>query len=371
MACFVTKYSKQLSIALFVLLIAASLIVARPAYALGLLELAQLGPVGFIAAVFAQFICDMISNFLSPLCQVLFSWSTDFMTIPYVNTIILGLQGLAMVGVIIIRVGVGISSGILLKGGNQEISIGEYFFKSVVAILIVALMPMLCRLVIQFGTMLYGDIAGGAGTISESLSWFTIGDDIDWDGVGEIGSSILWLMVGCLLILVLCFACGYQFVRRQVDMIVVSIIGPIVSVYSATDNGMDQVTDLLKRLFGLCCMQWLQYILVEIALNFGISWISSGAGEDIMTSMFYEGESAQLFMFCIATFGAALTVPALVDQYTFGGGGSHIGSLVTGTVVGSAIRGGMRAPGSALRMQASAGAAAGKAIATMRGRNLP
>lgn len=341
-----TKYSKQFYLGSFLFLAFTSMFVfARPAYAVGIIELIQYGPVAFVSAFFSEVICDMISNFLSPLCQVLFDWSTDFMTIPYVNTIILGLQGLAIVAVIIIRVGIGITSGILLKGGNQEVSIGEYFFKTIVAIIIVALMPMLCRTVINFGTMLYQDIIGGAGSISDALSWFTIGDDIDFSGADEIGSLILWLMIGCLLIVILCFACGYQFVRRQIDMLVVSIIGPIVSVYAATENGMDQVTDLLKKLFGLCCIQWLQYILVEIALNFGIAWISSGAGNDIMTSVFYEGQSAQMFCFCIATFGAALTVPALVDQFTFGGGGSHIGSLVTGTIVGSAIRGAGRVPG--------------------------
>ena len=321
---------------------AASLFVAaRPAYAdVTILDLVSQGPVTFVTLFLAQLIADSIQNFFSPLCQVLFSWSTDYLTIPYVNTVILGLQGISAFAVVAIRVGVGISSGILLSGGNREQSLGEYVFKSILALVVVAVMPALCALVIRFGNLIYQDVIGGTGGIAESLAWFTIPDDVDLGSLStasELGSSILWALVGMLVVVVLCFAVGFQFVRRQVEMLVISIVGPIVAAYSATENDSSQVLDLLKKLFGLCCMQWMQYLLVQIALAFGIAWVNGAAGADVLTSLF-SGDNCQRFMFCIATFSAALTLPALLDEFTYSSGGSRVGAAAVGAVVSKSMR---------------------------------
>ena len=321
-----------------VVLFFALVMLPNCAHAIGINELLTWTPLDYVSAFVIQISCSLINDVLSPLTQVLFDWSTDYLTIPYINTVIIALQGLAIVAVIAVRIGVGISNGILLRGGNREQSLGEYLFKSVVAIIIVALMPMLCRTMIQFGSVLYGDIVGGGGTLADTLKFFVMGDNFNIEMVADLhGGPVMWLIVGVLTIMILCIACGYQFIRRQVEMLTVSIIGPLVSIYAATENDSDQVWTLLKNLFGLVCMQWLQYLLVQIALAFGIAWMTASLVSGDVTTVFTP-ESAKTFMFCLATFMAALTVPNLVDQYTFGSGGSRAGSVAVGAVVSGAMR---------------------------------
>ena len=353
----VNKYFKIFRIVVYATIAVWLLFGVRSAYAVDIFDLLKYGPLDFVATFFVELLVSFIQNVLSPLCQVLFDWGTDFMTIPFVNTVILGLQGIAVIAVIIIRIGIGISSGLLLKGGDREQSLGEYIYKTIVAIIIVALMPMLCRLVIQFGNHLYNDITNQGGSIAETLAWFTVNDDFNIDtlSANTHPGSILWFVVGIVVICVLCIACGYQFVRRQIEMLTVSIIGPLVSIYAATENDDNMPIDLLKNLFGLVCLQWLQYLLVQIALWFGIAWISNAFNQDAFAQAF-DAQNAQFFLFTLATFGAALTIPNLVDRYTFSGGGSAAGRVAVGALVSRAIPRGGGARG-----------AAGKAASVVRG----
>lgn len=332
------KWFNAFRICVCVLLALYLIFGARQAYAVNVLDMLKYGPLAFIATFIIELCVSFIQNVASPLTQIMFDWGTDFMTIPFVNTVILGLQGIAVIAVIVIRIGIGISNGILLKGGDREQSLGEYIYKTIVAVLMVALMPMLCRLVIQFGNHLYNDITKQGGSIADSLAWFTLNDDFSLDYVTALENTgtILWVVLGILLVIILCIACGYQFIRRQVEMLTVSIIGPLVSIYAATENDDNMPIELLKNLFGLVCLQWLQYLLVQIALWFGISWISNSASQSALEFAF-TGTNATMFLFCLATFGAALTIPSLVDRYTFGNGASHAGRAAVGAVVGRAM----------------------------------
>ena len=320
-------------------------IIARPAYAITLADLFTHSLTDIITNALIGLMVGFINDVVSPLTQVLFDWSLDYTQIPYVNTLILWLQGLAIIAVIIVRVIVGIRDGILSQGSDEQVvSVGEYIYKSIIALIIVALMPMLCRTVIMFGSQMYTDILGG-GTLADKLKWFTLGDSNEL--LDSTSDAALWALAGMLVITILCIACGYQFVRRQIEMLTVSIIGPLVSIYGATENDTNQVWNLLKNLFGLVCMQWLQYILVQIALSFGISWIEFAA-DNAFAGGAFAGEGAQLFMFTLGTFAAALTIPQLVDRYTFGASGSRAGSLAAGALISMGARSGVRAPGSAI-----------------------
>ena len=301
-------------------------------------------PFVFFATFVIQLISSLLNDVLIPLCNVMFEWSTDYLTIPYVNTVILGLQAIAIVAVIAIRVQYGITSGILLSGGNKEASTGEFFYRTLAALVVVAAMPLLCNLVMRLGNLIFSDVVAGAGSMGDTMSWMTLGDN--WDASKITGFSdqmitaAMWAIFGLLVMVVLTFAVGYQFVRRQVEMLTVSIIGPIVAVYYATEDDRSQVYDLLRKLFGLCCIMWLQYLLVKIALEFGYAWISEATigNEALLQILFHDGGARKL-MFCIAFFMAALTVPNLVEQFAFGNGGSRVGGVAVGAVVNKAFRG--------------------------------
>lgn len=321
------------------------LVVVRPAYAdVSITMLLTKGPFVFTALFFLELINSALSDFLVPLCSTMFQWSTDYLSIPYVNTVVLGLQALAIVAVVAIRIANGVTSGILLSGGNREGSLGEYIFKTLSALIVVATMPILCNLVMKFGNFMFADVIHGAGSVADSMSWMTLGDNWDTDKISSADDQLvhaaLWSCLGLFVMVIFTFACGYQFLRRQVEMLVVSLIGPIVAVYSATEDDTNQVYDLLRKLFALCCIMWIQYLLVKIALEFGFSWISMATVENNnLLATLFQGDGAVRFMFCLAFFMTALTVPSLVEQFSFGNGGSRVGGVAVGAVVSRAFRG--------------------------------
>ena len=300
------------------------LVVVRPAYAdVSITMLLTKGPFVFTALFFLELINSALSDFLVPLCSTMFQWSTDYLSIPYVNSVVLGLQALAIVAVVAIRIANGVTSGILLSGGNREGSLGEYIFKTLSALIVVATMPILCNLVMKFGNFVFADVIHGAGSVADSMSWMTLGDNWDTDKISSADDQLvhaaLWSCLGLFVMVVFTFACGYQFLRRQVEMLVVSLIGPIVAV---------------------CCIMWIQYLLVKIALEFGFSWISMATVENNnLLATLFQGDGAVRFMFCLAFFMTALTVPSLVEQFSFGNGGSRVGGVAVGAVVSRAFRG--------------------------------
>ena len=348
----------------------AIMLIPRPAYALSIIDLVQMGPFNFVAMFVIEIMDAAMKELLIPLAGTMFTWSTDYLTIPYVNTVILGLQGIAVAAVIALRIAKGITSGILLSGGNSEVSVGEFFMQSILAIVIVAIMPLLCNIVIHFGNLIFTDVLNG-GKIETDLKWMTLGDDFETDSIQgnlDMIHVTFWLVGGMLLMLVLVVGCGYQFIRRQVEMLTISLIGPLVAIYSASDNDNSQVWDLLRKLFGLCCLMWLQYLLVRIALNFGHSWlIYAGANGSldptVLLSKLFTDEGGRRFLFTIAFFMAALTIPNLVDQYTTVSGGSRIGGVVAGAAVTKSIGGVTRAAGGAAK---AAGSASGNTVSAAR-----
>ncbi|MBQ9043718.1 MAG: hypothetical protein IJ111_13000 [Eggerthellaceae bacterium] len=309
---------------------------------MSLLDAAAAGPAEFFTWLLLQPLLSFLRDFLGPLVETSFQWGTDFMTIPYVNNVIYWLQGLSVLGVVAVRVAEGWRTGILRKGADFDYSPGEYVFKSMWALLVVAIMPTACRLVIMFGKSMFDYVVGATGGVAGAMSWFDLSGLDPSLMSGSSALNLLWVLVAMLAVTILAIACGYQFVRRQVEMIVVSVIAPLIAVYSATEDDSGQVGDLLKQLFALVCQQWLQYVLVMVAVGFGQAWISGSAaswGSDPSSFSVWGGEAAvQTFMFCIATFMAALTMPRLVDRYTFGQSGTRVGGIVASQFIIHAMR---------------------------------
>ncbi|MBR1452914.1 MAG: alanine:cation symporter family protein, partial [Candidatus Methanomethylophilaceae archaeon] len=127
-----------------------------------------------------------------------------------------------------------------------------------------------------FGAIFQGafNFQSAAGGVGGAMSWFDLAGLDPSLMTGSSALNLLWVLVAMLVVTVLAIACGYQFVRRQVEMIVVSLIAPLTAVYSATEDDSNQVGDLLKQLFALVCQQWLQYVLVMVAVGFGQAWRS-------------------------------------------------------------------------------------------------
>lgn len=285
-----------------------------------LLDAASNGPESFICWLLCAPLYGLLANMLGPLLEQAFQWGTDYTAIPYVGQIIAYLQGAAVLGVIILRVAAGIRSGLLRGGGSYEFSFGEYVYKTLIALVLVAAMPTLCKWVISFGKLLFDYIYSATGGISSATAFFSM-DGINVTDMSSAGFAFLFMLLGVLAIVVMAIRCAYQFIKRQIEMLVVSLIAPIVAVYAATEDDAGQVFDLLKQLFGLVCQQWIQYVLVMVAIGVGQAWVAAGST--------FAGSAGGLFLATIAMFGAAGQIPQLVDRYTFGGrGGRGMGAYL-------------------------------------------
>ena len=82
-------------------------------------------------------------------------------------------------------------------------------------------------------------------------------------------------------------------------------------------------------------------IAIGFAQSFLGATLSGFTGEASFSATAGDVNGMQNFMLCIAAFGAALTVPRLIDRYTFGASSTHVGSLM----VSQAVRTFVRMPG--------------------------
>lgn len=264
---------------------------------------------------------------LVPMVSSFFDASVNFLSIPIVSTIVLWGQGISIAAVVALRVGVGIKE-MMLGSPDREFSLTEYIYKSVTAIILVALMPTLCAAVISLGDTMLADIKGGIGA-QGVLDNLTTNNYENLLGVTNPVAVIQMLISSILLLvaLIMCVIVMYQFAKRQIEMGIVSLIAPWVSILAGTTNDSSQYWDLLKNLFGMCVTQWVQYVLCII----GLSWLSNLAASagDVYSLTLVLQTFVSVF-FVIAIFGASIGVSRLIDRYTFSSASSGTGAMLAG-----------------------------------------
>ena len=135
-------------------------------------------------------------------------------------------------------------------------------------------------------------------------------------------SSILLLVA-----LIMCVIVMYQFAKRQIEMGIVALIAPWVSILAGTTNDSSQYWNLLKNLFGMCVTQWVQYVLCII----GMSWLANltASATDIYGLTLVPQTFVSMF-FILAIFGASIGVARLIDRYTFSSASSGTGAMLAG-----------------------------------------
>lgn len=130
-------------------------------------------------------------------------------------------------------------------------------------------------------------------------------------------------------------------------MLVLSVAAPWISIKSAMESDSNAAGELLVGLFGMCCMQWIQYLFFMVALKMLGAFYSGTGMLEILT---FDGQAWVNMMMCFAVFGAALGAPQLLDRWTFIGGSSRSASMMAAMVV----RQGAGAVSNASRAAASA-----------------
>lgn len=280
------------------------------------------------AAMILGFFAGGIIEFaLVPMISGFFDASVNFLSIPIVSTVILWGQGISIAAVIALRVGIGIKE-MMLGSPDREFSLTEYVYKSVTAIILVALMPTLCAAVINLGDTMLADIKGGIG--AEAVLDNLTTNDYETLLAGTNPVAVIQMLISSILLLValiMCVIVMYQFAKRQIEMGIVALIAPWVSILAGTTNDSSQYWDLLKNLFGMCVTQWLQYLLCII----GMSWLANLAASagDVYSLTLVPQTFVSMF-FILAIFGASIGVARLIDRYTFSSASSGTGAMLAG-----------------------------------------
>lgn len=280
------------------------------------------------AAMILGFFAGGIIEFaLVPMISGFFEASVNFLSIPIVSTVILWGQGISIAAVIALRVGIGIKE-MMLGSPDREFSLVEYVYKSVTAIILVALMPTLCAAVINLGSTMLADIKGGIG--AEGVVDNLTTNDYETLLAGTNPVAVIQMLISSILLLValiMCVIVMYQFAKRQIEMGIVALIAPWVSILAGTTNDASQYWDLLKNLFGMCVTQWVQYLLCII----GMSWLSNlAASAGDVYSLTLIPQTFVSMMFVLAIFGASIGVARLIDRYTFSSASSGTGAMLAG-----------------------------------------
>lgn len=297
---------------------------------------------------------------LAPLINSVAPYMLNWINIPVVNSVILWGQGIAVVAAIAIRVFVGVRDGVLQNGGPRMASLGEYMFRSVAVVALVGFMPVLCNLVMYAGQAMLSDIvsasyAGGsslvnAGELDFSALTFKVSDLAE-----PFVHSVFERLPGAICsfaCLILAIKIIYQICKRQIEMLVLSVAAPWISIKSAMESDSNAAGELLVGLFGMCCMQWIQYLFFMVALKM-LGAFYSGTG--MLKILTFDGQAWVNMMMCFAVFGAALGAPQLLDRWTFIGGSSRSASMMAAMVVrqgASAVSNASRAAASAATRKA-------------------
>lgn len=313
-------------------------------------ELACMALLGFVVLAFGM----ATTLVLVPIINSFGGWMSDWMTIPVVNSVILWGQVTSVVIAAAVRVFAGIKTVLMADGSDRPVSLGEYIFKSVAGIALVGLMPVFCSLVMRFGEIMLGDVMGLASTSSLSLSsdeqmlWDFFDGENPFQQIGNALCNGVIVFAGC----VMCVKCLYELMKRQGQMLVVSAVAPWVGIAAATETDSQTYWEYLRSLFGMCVIQWAQWLFMIIALEMMTQLL--GGDADIYGAAFLNPadpnpEQFRNAVLMLAMFGVALSVPGLLDRWAFSASASNAGTAIVATVIRSAkpTAGGARAAGGA------------------------
>lgn len=287
----------------------------------------------------ASIISDII---ISAMQSGLFDYVSNWITIPIVNQVILWGEAIAIVLVIAIRIGVGISQGIL----TDEVKAPEYLFKSVGSVVLIGLMPVFCNLVIVGGQTMMQDVLGICGTSQRFVDKI----EIDYLGVftkdlfnlvtqpsGEVITVLVNNLVGAV-VLIMMLIVFFELMKRQIEMLVISVAAPFVGIKVATENSSGDYWGYLTNLFGMCVVQWIQTLFLSIGMQVYTIWMKAAQGNNLFTGLIVpsgvNSSTWYVMAIMIAILLAAINVPSLLDHWTFSGSGS---TSITNLFVRSAM----------------------------------
>ena len=252
-------------------------------------------------------------DFLIGVVNVVLTAITTPLTVPFIWDLIVYFTIISVVVVILLRVCIGIKDGLFANGSNTEISAGEFFFKTVLSLVLVVTAGPLTFWFIDLTSRFSQDMMSysfGATTGTQ------VQLDLASDMKGFFQATGIWAgpfeLIAAILVVIVIFQVG----KRWVTLFLATAVAPLVAIHTAVSDSSNY-SGLLKEIVGLGVINGIQILL----LNFSIACLHSGG---MMTGSSFS----PLFWFFLM--GATASIPAFMQRYALpsGSGGGRTGVYV-------------------------------------------
>lgn len=271
----------------------------------------------FVDAIFTDennlIVGEMVSTALTYITQpITFSWGRVFMGY---------FQGAALLVALIAIVINGVCTKILINGGTEDESAGHYIFRSIWPIAVIAATPTIVGFVTSLVSYVINDLMLSATGIDygKLLSTLIL---LNANPVMQVFS-----IIGMIAVIYYTITVAFQCVKRQLQMAVLSIIGPLVAISTVSENNSGDFITLMKEIAGIG-------VITALQLSLLISAIAIPAMDFFRI---WPGP-VQLFML-VGIFASIKQLPRWIERYTLapqvsGQGGAGRGAMMAAGFMG-------------------------------------
>jgi hypothetical protein len=228
----------------------------------------------------------------------------------WLNMVTLYIQAIALGIVVVMRVVIGLKDGIFANGGDPTTgeTTGQWLFKSLSSVALICAMPMLFKWVAGFSLSIGTDL-NSLGQVSNFDTF--IQDNIITSITSVISKPVglLYAVIVTIVILYYVVVIVFQMLKRQIQIILLSIIAPLVAISSGTKNTSD-ITSLFKEAVSIGLVTGIQWLLLGTAIGSGALLANAlKVGQtNIVAGLLFP-------LVFIALLGAIKKVPEWVEQY--------------------------------------------------------
>ena len=233
---------------------------------------------------------EMVSSALSFLTQpITFSWGRSYT---------LYFQGAALIVALIAIIVNGIRSNILINGGTEDESAGHYIFRSLWPIAVIAATPTIVGLITSLVSFIINDLMLAATGIDYGRLVKAV-VALNTTPVLQIFS-----IIGMIAVIYYTVTVAFQCIKRQLQLTVLSIIGPAVAATTISENNSGDFITLMKEMIGIGVITALQLSLLISAIAIPAMDAFSG----------WPGPVQLLVI--VGVFAAIKQLPRWIERYT-------------------------------------------------------
>lgn len=253
--------------------------------------------------LFRSFITDGVlsdanNNAISEVLNLVISFITQPVTYSFGRAFTVYFQGVALLIASVVIVVKGITTGILINGGTEDQSVGNYIYQSLKPIILIALTPSIMSLVttlvhylindlmvpltgIDFGTLLLSILSLNSNPITSLIG-------------GICAIAVIYYTITVIL----------QCIKRQFQLAIFAIVGPLLAAITASENNAGDFVSLLKEMGGIGLITVLQLACLMAAITLPA------------TPFFTDLTGVLQPFFVVASFAAIKQIPKWIERYT-------------------------------------------------------